>query len=183
MDGKFAGNLSKEGLPACEVAISSPRETGAGSMRWIGTLAVVAMLCLTGASRAEGNEAGEAAQQYRQSLFQTIVWNFKPMSDMARGKREFDATEAKRRALAVSYLSVLLGEAFPEGSGASAGTTDALDAIWKNQEDFAAKLKNFQVEANALRKIADQGDAASFNDQFKKLSGTCKGCHDKFKAD
>ena len=152
-------------------------------MRWMGTFTVVVMLCLTGAGRAQGNEAGEAAQQYRQSLFQTIVWNFKPMSDMARGKREFDAAEAKRRALAVSYLSVLLGEAFPEGSGASAGTTDALDAIWQNQADFAAKLKNFQVEANALRKLADQGDAAIFNEQFKKLSGTCKGCHDKYKAD
>jgi cytochrome c556 len=153
-------------------------------MRWIGTAFVVAVMwCLPDVGHAQGNEAGEAAQQYRQSLFQTIVWNFKPMSDMARGKREFDAAEARRRALAVSYLSVLLGEAFPEGSGASAGTTDALDAIWQNREDFAARLKSLQVEANTLRKLADQGDAAGFNDQFRKVSGACKGCHDKYKAD
>lgn len=140
-------------------------------------------VCLFGARQASADEAGEAAQEYRRSLFQTIVWNFKPMSDMARGKRAFDATEAKRRALAVSYLSILLGEAFPEGSGASAGTTDALDAIWHNPKDFAEKLKAFQVEANALRKVADQADAASFNEQFKKLGGSCKACHDEYKAD
>jgi cytochrome c556 len=152
-------------------------------MRWFGTLMVAVTLTLCGAGRASADEAGEAAQKYRHSLFQTIVWNFRPMSDMARGKRAFDAAEAKRRALAVSYLSVLLGEAFPEGSGPSAGTTDALDVIWQDPQDFAAKLKNFQVEANVLRKVAEQGDAASFNEQFKKLGGACKGCHDKYKAD
>jgi cytochrome c556 len=152
-------------------------------MRWFGSLIVAATLCFAGIGPVAADEAGEAAQKYRHALFQTIVWNFKPMSDMARGKREFDAAEARRRALAVSYLSVLLSEAFPEGSGASAGTTDALDAIWQNPEDFAARLKDFRVEANALRRIADQGDAAGFNEQFKKLGGACKGCHDKYKAD
>lgn len=152
-------------------------------MRWIGMTVAALALCASGAIVAAGDEAGEAAQKYRHSLFQSIVWNFKPMSEMARGKRAFDATEVKRRALTVSYLSLLLQEAFPEGSGASAGTTDALDLIWTNQIDFADKLKTFQVEANTLRKVAELGDQASFNEQFRKLGAACKDCHDKYKAD
>lgn len=152
-------------------------------MRWIGMTIASLALCASGAMAATGNEAGEAAQKYRHSLFQSIVWNFKPMSEMARGKRAFDAAEVKRRALTVSYLSLLLQEAFPEGSGASAGTTDALDSIWTNPTDFAEKLKTMQVESNALRKVAELGDQVSFNEQFRKLGAACKGCHDKYKAD
>lgn len=152
-------------------------------MRCVGSIILTLALCASSALVAAGNEDGEAAQKYRQSLYQSIVWNFKPMSDMARGKRAFDADEIKRRALTVSYLSLLLTEAFPKGSGASAGTTDALDLIWANPADFAAKLKTLQVEANTLRKVAELGDQASFTEQFKKLGAACKDCHDKYKAE
>jgi cytochrome c556 len=150
-------------------------------MRRIGALLGVLLLAV--GCPAFADDAGEAAQTYRHSIFQTIRWNFMPLSEMARGKREFDAAEAKRRALAVAYLATLLDEAFPAGSGASAGTTDALDVIWQDPDDFAARLKAFQVEANQLRKIATHGDAAAFNEQFRKVGGTCKNCHDKYKAD
>ena len=149
-------------------------------MRRIGTLLGVLLLA---AWPAFADDAGEAAQTYRHSVFQTIRWNFMPLSEMARGKRAFDAAEAKRRALTVSYLATLLDEAFPAGSGASAGTTDALDVIWQDPADFAARLKAFQVEANQLRKVTMQGDAAAFSEQFRKVSATCKNCHDKYKAD
>lgn len=135
------------------------------------------------AASAVASEADEAALAYRQALFKSIVWNFSPMSEMARGKRAFDAAEAKKRALAVSYLSLLLAEAFPKGSGSAAGTTDALDAIWQNPADFADKLKNLQFEANELRKVAQQGQKESFTAQFRKLGAACKGCHDSYKAD
>jgi cytochrome c556 len=152
-------------------------------MRWTGKIIAILLFCILGSSYVCADEAGEAAQQYRRALFDSIVWNFMPMSEMARGKRPYDAAEVKKRALTVSYLSLLLDEGFPKGSGASAGTTDALDAIWENPEDFAGKLRDFRVEANALRKVAEQSDQASFNEQFKRLSGACKGCHDKYKAD
>jgi len=150
-------------------------------MRVIGKYLLLALVGVAGMVHAD--EAGEAALGYRQALFKTIRWNFIPMSEMARGKRPFDVVEARKRALAVSYLSVLLSEAFPAGSGSSAGTTDALDELWKQPEDFAAKLKSFQVEANALRSVAEQGDEARFAAQFKKLGASCKACHDKYKAD
>jgi cytochrome c556 len=135
------------------------------------------------ATSVAATEVDEAALAYRQALFKSIVWNFSPMSEMVRGKREFDAAEAKKRALTVSYLSLLLAEAFPKGSGSNAGTTDALDAIWQQPEDFAARLKTFQFEANELRKVAEQGQQESFTAQFRKLGAACKGCHDSYKAD
>lgn len=152
-------------------------------MRLIRLSLLLASVFAAGAALAAAPEDGEAALGYRQALFKSIRWNFSPMSDMARGKREFDAAEAKKRALAVSYLSLLLAEGFPQGSGSKAGTTDALDAIWKQPDDFAAKLKTFQFEANELRKVAEQGQKDSFVAQFRKLGAACKGCHDNYKAD
>ncbi len=154
-------------------------------MRVIGKcLVMLAMVAaMSSASVVSADDRGEAALSYRQSLFKSVVWNFMPMNEMARDKRPYDAEEVKKRALAVSYLSLLLSEAFPAGSGSAAGTTDALDAIWKNPEDFAAKLKVFQTEANELRRVAAQGNQESFVAQFKKVGAACKDCHADYKAD
>jgi len=40
----------------------------------------------------------------------------------------------------------------------------------------------FNKEANEKAKVAAAGDAAAVKAQFGKLSDTCKGCHDDFKA-
>lgn len=140
-------------------------------------------LIFAGAANAEDPSPAQEAQQYRRAIYHSIVWNFKPMSEMARGKRAFDVKEAQRRSLGVAYLATLLNEGFPKGSGSAAGTTDALDLIWEDSADFAQKLKALQLESNELRKVTLKGDEAAFVEQFKKLAGTCKDCHDRYKAD
>jgi cytochrome c556 len=39
----------------------------------------------------------------------------------------------------------------------------------------------FNKEANEMARVAATGDAAAVKEQFGKLGGTCKGCHDDFK--
>lgn len=141
---------------------------------------LLTILCNLAAATEE--EESKAAIAYRQSLYRSILWNFLPMSEMVRGKRGYDAEEIKKRSLAVAYLASLLNEAFPVGSGASSGTTDALEEVWLNPADFDVQMKDFQRESNMLRKIAQQADQNLFTEQFKKLGATCKSCHQKYKA-
>ena len=84
----------------------------------------------------------------------------------------------KHIAAAVSSVSVERGFA----PGSDKGKTRAKPAIWENPDDFADKLAAFRTEAAALAVAAKTGDQAAATAQFKKTGGTCKACHDEYKA-
>jgi cytochrome c556 len=119
---------------------------------------------------------------YRQSVMTLIGWNFGPMSAMAKGKLAWDAKEFALHADRVAALAPMAPEGFAKGSDKGA-ETDAKPDIWANPEDFQSKLNDLANESKALSNIAKGGDEAKVKDQFKKLAGACKNCHDKYKAD
>jgi cytochrome c556 len=119
---------------------------------------------------------------YRQDVYGLIGWNFAALGEMVRGKRAWDGAEFARRAERVAQLSLMTDEAFPPGSDKGA-TTDAKPEIWTNRADFDAKMEDFRREAAALAAAAKGGDEAAIKAQFAKTGGTCKACHDQYKAD
>jgi len=74
---------------------------------------------------------------------------------------------------------------FPQGSGPELGKTGAKPEIWQpqNKADFAAKLRNFQVAAQAFNTAASGNDATAIKARFADMGGTCKACHDKYRTD
>lgn len=141
----------------------------------------IAGLAVAGVALAQ-SAAPDRAIGYRQNVFELVGWNFGALGQMARGQRDFDQAEFARRAERVAQLSKMLDEGFPPGSDKGA-TTEALPAIWTSRADFDAKMADFQREAAALAQIAAGGDADATKAQFGKTAGTCKACHDKYKAD
>ena len=75
-----------------------------------------------------------------------------------------------------------LEEGYPVGSDHGA-ITDAKPEIWENWDDFASKLGDLKRESQALADTAAKGDRAAMEAGFGKLGGTCKACHDEYKAD
>lgn len=124
----------------------------------------------------------DRAIHYRQGVYAMIGWNFGPMGAMVKGEAPFDAAEFGKRAERVAWLSQQIEEGFPKGSDTGA-TTDAKPEIWLDWSDFSAKLSDFQREAQALATVAKGGDEAAMKAQFVKTGGTCKACHDKYRAD
>jgi len=72
---------------------------------------------------------------------------------------------------------------FHAGTGPDVGKTGAKPEIWQNEQDFAAKLHNFQQAANAFNVAAMSGDATSIKAKFGELGQACKACHDKYRAE
>ena len=72
---------------------------------------------------------------------------------------------------------------FPAGTGPDVGKTRAKPEIWQNPEDFAAKMRNFQAAARAFDAAARKNDVPAMNARFADLDGTCKACHDKYRAE
>lgn len=119
---------------------------------------------------------------YRQSVYRMIRWNFSPLGEMVRGKRDWDAKDFRRRAERVAWLAQQLEEGYPSGSDHGA-ITDAKPEIWSNWADFSSKLVDLRRASKSLAEISAKGDRSAMEAGFAKLGGTCKACHDEYKAD
>jgi cytochrome c556 len=122
----------------------------------------------------------ETAIAYRQAGYTMLGWNFGPMAQMVRGKAPWDAAEFARRAERVALIAPQLLEGFPEGSDTGA-TTDAKPEIWKNMDDFKAKMDELVKQSKLLAEVAKSGDEAKMKEQFKQTAGACKACHEKYR--
>jgi cytochrome c556 len=136
-----------------------------------------------GASQAQDQPSkAEQAVKYRKAVYQSIVWNWGPMSAMAQGKIPYDAAQFELRAARVAALAPMVGESFTADTQGVAGSK-AKPGIWSNRADFDSKMKDLVDRTAALAKVAQAGDAAKSRDAFLDAAGACKACHDKYKAD
>src|SRR5439155_13998325 len=86
-------------------------------------------------------------------------------------------------ATTIAGLSRQASNWFPAGTDPGVGKTRAKPEIWQNRQDFAAKLHNFQVAAQLFSAAAAAGDVNATKARFADLGGTCKACHDKYRAE
>lgn len=126
----------------------------------------------------------EEVVEYRQSVYNVIGWNFKPIGAMAKGDVPFDAPAVARHAQFIEMLSKALPEGFAKGTGPDAvKNTEAKPEIWTKASEFDSKLKDFQQEATKLSEVAKGGDEKAIKAQFGKTAETCKACHKEFRKD
>lgn len=92
-------------------------------------------------------------------------------------------------ALIKANAAILAGNAgkiekwFPAGTAmGGAIKTTAKPEIWTDKAGFAKAASDFSVAVKAYKVAADSGDLAATGKALGALGGTCKGCHEKFKA-
>jgi cytochrome c556 len=101
--------------------------------------------------------------------------------------------ELKKPAPAVELLktnAIILGELapqvatwFPEGTGPQSGIeTEAKPAIWQQKDAFRKAAGAFVTATQGLQAAAASGDIEQIKAAAPKVGGTCKGCHDTFRA-
>jgi len=144
--------------------------------------AALAVSLTTLAATAIAQHKPDEVIEYRQSVMTMIGWNFSPLGAMAKGKIPFDAKQFAQHAERIALLAPQALEGFAKGSD-KGHETDAKADIWTHFEDFQSKLNDLVNESKALSEVAKGGDEAKMKEQYKKLAGTCKACHDKYKAD
>jgi cytochrome c556 len=102
-------------------------------------------------------------------------------------KRELDGpadlATIRPSAAKIAGLSQKASGWFPAGTGPDVGKTGAKPDIWRNQADFTAKLRDFQKAAQAFNSAASGGDVNAIKARFADMGGTCKACHDKYRAE
>ena len=73
---------------------------------------------------------------------------------------------------------------FPTGSGPRAGVkTAAKPEIWTQPAQFKAAQDAFNLQAQAVARVAQSGDISAIKVQTKALGQTCAGCHKTFRLE
>ena len=93
-----------------------------------------------------------------------------------------DLNAIRKATAAINSRAPKLVSWFPAGTGPDVGKTRAKAEIWQKPEDFVLKAKDFANAANELDAAAKRGDVSEIKTAFKTLGGTCKACHDPYRA-
>jgi cytochrome c556 len=121
------------------------------------------------------------AQKARHEHYEHLGDAFKAVRDTSRSDSP-DWAKLEKAAQEVVDASVDQQQWFAKGTGPEAGKTRALPEIWTKADDFTAAQKMFSERAPKLLAAAKAKDAAGVQAAFKEVGGSCKNCHDTFRA-
>ncbi len=122
----------------------------------------------------------EDAIKYRKASFTVMGAHFGRLGAMAQGRVPFDAKVAADNADVVAHVAKLPWAAF--GEGTDSGETKAKPEIWKQSAKFKEAADKLQAESTKLVAAAQAGKEDAFKAAFTATAGTCKSCHDDFRA-
>lgn len=154
-------------------------------MKALMTGAVAAVLLASAAVQAQMKP--EEMVETRQAGYQFMSWNMgKIKAQVVDGKEPYDQAKVAAAANAIAAIANSgMGSLYSPDT-----TTEQLGKATRLKPDFFQNLdeagqigRNFTAAANQLAKVAAEGDQAAIKKAFGDVGGSCKSCHDKFRAD
>lgn len=122
----------------------------------------------------------EDAIKYRKNALFVMQQNFGRVAGMAAGKIPFDAKVAADSAAVAEFVGKLPWAGF--GPGTDMGDTKAKPEIWANKAKFDDIAKKLDTELVKLSAAAKTGNLDNIKVAVNAVGGTCKSCHDDFRA-
>lgn len=147
-------------------------------------LTAIAATILSVPAAFAADEAIKDAVEARQGYYKLLGANMGMLAGMAKGEIEYDAEKAKLHAGNIANLAKTNhGFLFVPGSSSEdlPGVSRALPALWKDMAGVGAAAKKYSEAAANIAKVAGEGRAA-LGGGVKMLGGSCKGCHDNYRA-
>ena len=122
----------------------------------------------------------EDAVKYRQSALSVMGTHFSRIGAMASSRAPFDAKAAVDNAQIVNDLSRLPWAGF--GPGTDKISAKAKPEIWTEQAKFKDHSEKMMAETAKLLAAAKTQNLDNLKAAFGATAGTCKACHDNFRA-
>lgn len=145
--------------------------------------AIITALALMIPGAAAAQEIDDAIEA-RKGYFTMLGMNMGGLSAMAKGEVDYDAQQAESYAENIATLSDYHIEMlFVPGSYKSEqpGKTRSLAVIGDDMQGFLAKYEAFGDAATTLEARAGEG-RAELGKALGAVGGTCKSCHDDYRA-
>jgi len=149
------------------------------------TGAVAAVLLASTAAQAQMKP--EEMVETRQAGYQFMSWNIgKIKAQVVDGKEPYDQAKVAAAANAIAAIANSgMGSLYsPDTTTEQLGKATRLKPEFFQNLDEAGQIgRKFTAAANQLAKVAAEGDQAAIKKAFGDVGGSCKSCHDKFRAD
>lgn len=149
----------------------------------VGMSSLIALSGQAVAEEAKSIKQAKAAVEYREAIFELVKSNMIPLGGMARGKVPFDAQVMETNSERLAQLGAMISDYFQVDTRKFDVHTEAKPSIWDNKADFEQKIKDFELAAANLNKVAKARDEANYRAAIGKVGATCKSCHDDYKLD
>ena len=150
-------------------------------MKFIASFAVAAAAAVLSFPAAAQFAKSEDAIKYRQSALFVMGEHFGRIGAMANGRIPFDAKAATENAEIVASMAKLPWAAFGPGTDKGA-PTKAEPEIWTEAAKFKEHNEKLMAESTKLVAAAKTGNLDTLKASFGATAGTCKACHDAFRA-
>ena len=99
----------------------------------------------------------------------------------AKGERQLTPAQLELSAQVVNDMALVVFDGFLEGTDQSANTK-AKPEIWKEWAKFKAEQTKLQGEAPKLLAAAKANDVKALQAALGGVGGSCKSCHDAYRA-
>lgn len=150
-------------------------------MKTIATFALAAATVVFAAPAAAQFQKPEDAVKYRQSALTVMANSFGRIGAMVNGRAPFDAKVAQDNAHVVATLSTLPWAGF--AANTESLKSRAKSEIWKEAGKFKEASDKFVAEAAKLEAASKTGNLDTIKTAFGAVGGSCKACHDAFRAE
>jgi len=146
-----------------------------------------AVAVLLASTAVQAQMKPEEMVETRQAGYQFMSWNMgKIKAQVVDGKEPYDQAKVAAAANAIAAIANSgMGSLYsPDTTTEQLGKATRLKPEFFQNLDEAGQIgRNFTAAANQLAKVAAEGDQAAIKKAFGDVGGSCKSCHDKFRAD
>ena len=142
---------------------------------------------LLASTAAQAQLKPEEQVEIRQAGYQFMAWNMgKIKAQVIDGKDPYDQAKVAAAANAIAAIANSgMGALYsPDTTTAQLGKQTRLKPeFFDNLEEAGRIGGEFVKNANQLASVAAGNDQAAIKKAFGDVGGSCKSCHDKFRAD
>lgn len=142
---------------------------------------------LLASTAAQAQLKPEEQVEIRQAGYQFMAWNMgKIKAQVIDGKEPYDQAKVAAAANAIAAIANSgMGALYsPDTTTAQLGKQTRLKPeFFDNLEEAGRIGGEFVKNANQLASVAASNDQAAIKKAFGDVGGSCKSCHDKFRAD
>jgi cytochrome c556 len=118
---------------------------------------------------------------YRKAGFQMMNNHVGRISAHIKGERNLTPAQLELSAQVVDDMAKVVYDGFIDGTDQSANTK-AKPEIWKEFAKFKESQSKLQAETAKMLVAAKSGDKAALQAAFGGVGGSCKACHDTYRA-
>ena len=134
-------------------------------------------LVITAAFPALAHDHATGVVKERMEMMEAMAKRMKAIRARIAAKRDLAAI--KGDAEAITAHASHTAHLFPPGS--MQRPTDAKAAIWRNWGEFERMAGALEAESRKLAQVS-ASDLDSLSRQFRAVSQTCGGCHEKYRT-